>query len=715
MAETDLTTAQATALQGAKETSQEILFPTPGTQPWWEEFYRGFDRLLKTAQLSGELRVYKDGNLTFGVRPGRFAAGGVAVNYAGATAQALTDNERNYVYLTAAGTLAVSTASFPFQVTAPHVPLAAITTASGVYAAADIVDYRGVAAIIARSGASTVITVTSAAARVAGDYAADGDNDQNTINSAMITAHALGGARVQLGDGEFALTGEVKVAENCHLDLGRATLKIATLQTGALSMIVNKNPDNSRSSNIVITGGTLDGNSDAGEGENAVAGQQCGVNLVSCANFAVGGCFIRELGSADLSSCIGVRLEDCADGWVVGNKFENVVDGINTASTAGRCRRLNITQNSVLSTWRDYGINVSGCDDSLIAHNTLTQCSRSGVMVQNATNCRVSANVITDCGWMVDQEPFLNAGLTIKTASTTDNTIAGNIIRRGTHTLATTYGLWIESDTGARNKLLMNDLYHAGGAVDDSLDYVNDQAVDTIVLVRTEDLAELASGGDTDLHTHALADGASDVTATAAELNKLDDASANVTATNLNALTGGGETALHSHAAAVKLQYVNTSNGSAVVGNGSGNMTSFLANMTGQGTLTLPANFLRVGKLIRIHAEGSYADTSGEAVLTIRLYIGDQYVNIGIINTSTGGCNWSLDGQIICRATGSTDNLAMLVQCSAGDNLVVIRGSSASTTKDADPATQQALDLQGCWNAADCTATCRLFAVEEAG
>lgn len=53
-------------------------------------------------------------------------------------------------------------------------------------------------------------------------------------------------------------------------------------------------------------------------------------------------------------------------------------------------------------------------------------------------------------------------------------------------------------------------------------------------------------------HTHTLATGASDVTATSTEVNQVaDGVSANVTAANLNTLTGGGNTTLHVHDAYV--------------------------------------------------------------------------------------------------------------------------------------------------------------------
>lgn len=69
---------------------------------------------------------------------------------------------------------------------------------------------------------------------------------------------------------------------------------------------------------------------------------------------------------------------------------------------------------------------------------------------------------------------------------------------------------------------------------------------DTRILSQTDKNA-LTSAGVTALHKHVLADGASDVILTAAQINQLNGVSANVTGSNLNALTGGADTALHNH------------------------------------------------------------------------------------------------------------------------------------------------------------------------
>jgi hypothetical protein len=144
------TDAQLNALSGTSDSEQEVLFVTTGESPYYTSFYKMLQRLLNVARRAGDLRAYKDGDLTFGVRAGRFMNGPVAVNYAGAGAQALADNSINYVYMTSAGVLAVNQTGFPDPSLAPHVPLATIGTGSqsaaaigGKYDQSDITDYRG--------------------------------------------------------------------------------------------------------------------------------------------------------------------------------------------------------------------------------------------------------------------------------------------------------------------------------------------------------------------------------------------------------------------------------------------------------------------------------------------------------------------------------------------------------------------------------------------
>lgn len=135
--------ADIAALSGTADSQQEVLYIATGESPYYLSFYKMLYRLLDVARRSGDLRVYKDGNLTFGVRAGKFFDGATEREFAGASAQALTDNATNYIYLTVAGALTVDLSGFPSPAITPHLPLASITTAGGSYSHSDVVDYRG--------------------------------------------------------------------------------------------------------------------------------------------------------------------------------------------------------------------------------------------------------------------------------------------------------------------------------------------------------------------------------------------------------------------------------------------------------------------------------------------------------------------------------------------------------------------------------------------
>ncbi|NLF33263.1 MAG: hypothetical protein GX591_20550 [Planctomycetes bacterium] len=150
MAETRLTDAEADALAGTTDAATNYVYPTIGEEPWYTAELRRIAHLLEILGRAGDLRVYRDGDLTFGVSPGEFMNGDTAVAYAGTTEEDLTDDDVNYIYLTDAGVLVVNTTGFPTPSVTAHVPLAeiAVGTASaagvsGTYAIADITDRRG--------------------------------------------------------------------------------------------------------------------------------------------------------------------------------------------------------------------------------------------------------------------------------------------------------------------------------------------------------------------------------------------------------------------------------------------------------------------------------------------------------------------------------------------------------------------------------------------
>jgi|GEM_PF-5227552 len=80
------------------------------------------------------LRVFQkstDTALQVSVMSGKFLNADALVEYAGSSAQALTDNATNYIYLLADGTLTINTTGFPVPSVTSHIRLAEVVTASG--------------------------------------------------------------------------------------------------------------------------------------------------------------------------------------------------------------------------------------------------------------------------------------------------------------------------------------------------------------------------------------------------------------------------------------------------------------------------------------------------------------------------------------------------------------------------------------------------------
>lgn len=141
--ESALGSSAADALSGTTDTNTGAVYNTIGDSTYYTEAYEKEAIWNRIMYLANELRVVKDGALTYGVFAGKFFNGTTEVAYAGSTGNSLTDDATNYIYLTAAGTLTVDTSSFPDPATTPHIRLATIVTASGGYDHTDITDCRG--------------------------------------------------------------------------------------------------------------------------------------------------------------------------------------------------------------------------------------------------------------------------------------------------------------------------------------------------------------------------------------------------------------------------------------------------------------------------------------------------------------------------------------------------------------------------------------------
>jgi hypothetical protein len=86
MTELYLTDTAINALSGTSDTEQEVYYPPICESPYYTSFYKMVHRLLDVARRAGDLRAYKDGDLTFGVRAGQFMVGDTIVTVAAARA-----------------------------------------------------------------------------------------------------------------------------------------------------------------------------------------------------------------------------------------------------------------------------------------------------------------------------------------------------------------------------------------------------------------------------------------------------------------------------------------------------------------------------------------------------------------------------------------------------------------------------------------------------
>ena len=236
MAELYQSDAELNALSGTGDGEQEVLYVTTGESPYYTSFYKMLQRLLKATRRAGDLRVFKDGDLTFGVRAGKFFNGDTAVNYSQVTAQALTNNATNYIYLTAAGALTVNTTGFPTPSVTPHIPLATILTAAGVYdgrdlsEGGDVTDYRGRGFLTVCGSASGSINTLDWQESVA---------DELDFTAAEPAAPTLGDRYLNTGTGASSVTAQT-VAANDIEEWNGTTWTEITPTEGACCMVEDR-------------------------------------------------------------------------------------------------------------------------------------------------------------------------------------------------------------------------------------------------------------------------------------------------------------------------------------------------------------------------------------------------------------------------------------------------------------------------------------------
>jgi hypothetical protein len=118
-------------IQSDGETGVEYI--STGTSPYYLQFRKLLYRLLLATRRANDLRVFDEGGLDIGVKPGKFWLGTQLINYTSSSGNTLADDKANiYVYINSAGNLVTDEYSnFPDMATMPHIRLAIVSTSGG--------------------------------------------------------------------------------------------------------------------------------------------------------------------------------------------------------------------------------------------------------------------------------------------------------------------------------------------------------------------------------------------------------------------------------------------------------------------------------------------------------------------------------------------------------------------------------------------------------
>lgn len=148
----------ATLLALASDPATGVEYIPTGASPYYLAFRRMLHRLLRATERANDLRVYRVGDLSVGVRPGRCVINAAPIDFAGVEPIAIPAGGETWLYLDAQGALRTEASGFPAD-RASFVPLARITADSG--AITEIEDRRGEAFLQTTGTSQLGLTATA--------------------------------------------------------------------------------------------------------------------------------------------------------------------------------------------------------------------------------------------------------------------------------------------------------------------------------------------------------------------------------------------------------------------------------------------------------------------------------------------------------------------------------------------------------------------------
>jgi hypothetical protein len=147
----------------------------------------------------------------------------------------------------------------------------------------------------------------------------------------------------------------------------------------------------------------------------------------------------------------------------------------------------------------------------------------------------------------------------------------------------------------------------------------------------------------------------------------------------------------------------------------SGSTSEVSITPTGEGSLTLPADFLTVGKSIRIQATGVITTSASAGQFGIRFYLGSvvalPWESTRLYTTGLTDLIWKYDGIITCRSTGASGSIIGQsdFQYYNTVNAVTSRmGDGVSSPITIDTTVSHVMDLAWRWTSADAGNNIRL-------
>jgi hypothetical protein len=137
---------------------------------------------------------------------------------------------------------------------------------------------------------------------------------------------------------------------------------------------------------------------------------------------------------------------------------------------------------------------------------------------------------------------------------------------------------------------------------------------------------------------------------------------------------------------------------------------------SGVGTLTLPANFFRAGKTIRLTLMGYHSSTGNPNITVAASLGGTSICTTGAVASGNGASNaWLVNVEITCRTTGATGTVIGSGVYSELQGSGRLAGIVATATTTIDTTASQAIDVTITWGtaAAGNTITATVATVEQ--